>query len=300
MRYKFLMILSLALMFSCTEPIKIEPQEGPQMVGVFGSITNEYKKHTVELSRTRDFYSTSAPEMISNAEVFVSDGVDTIYYEETENAGIYRTVEDVAGVPGRNYKLMVSFADDNGEHQYYANSVMPQCVEQIDSIAIKDYVFGSLHADDVLGVYPYYQTLPDPNIYYMCHLYINGRLLTDTLTEAYYYSMMGFSGMYFNGELMTLLAGEFPVYSLDQSRPDSTEYLHDGDEVTLRLYCIPEGFALYISDILSNSGTNPMMGLPYNVTTNIMPENMAVGYFYAASMTEKSVIYHPENDDDSP
>lgn len=55
MRYKFLMILSLALMFSCTEPIKIEPQEGPQMVGVFGSITNEYKKHTVELSRTRDF-----------------------------------------------------------------------------------------------------------------------------------------------------------------------------------------------------------------------------------------------------
>ncbi len=100
MKYRFLIILLFSFLYSCTEPIEIKPADGPQMVGIFGSITNEHKKHTVELSRTRDFYSTASPEMSSNAEVRLTDGIDTIYYEETEKAGIYQTIDEVAGVVG--------------------------------------------------------------------------------------------------------------------------------------------------------------------------------------------------------
>ena len=82
-KYLVLILLSLSL-FSCTDDIIIDVQEGPKLVGVSGYITNEYKKHQIVISRTLDFYSTDEIEMISGAEVFVSDGYDTIFFEETD------------------------------------------------------------------------------------------------------------------------------------------------------------------------------------------------------------------------
>ena len=67
---------------SCINDIEIDTQEGPQLVGINGYISNEYKKHQIVISRTLDFYSTDEIEMISGAEVFVSDGYDTIFFEE--------------------------------------------------------------------------------------------------------------------------------------------------------------------------------------------------------------------------
>ena len=50
-------------------------------------------------------------------------------------------------------------------------------------------------------------------------------------------------------------------------------------------------FSKYISDINSNFGSNPMMGMPFNVSTNIYPEGKAVGFFEATSVITSEVIY---------
>ena len=84
---KILIILSAIIgLTACTERMTIDVQEGERLVGVSGSITDEYKHHEVILSYTEEFYG-GAPEMISDAVVYVLDGADTMWFEETEKPG---------------------------------------------------------------------------------------------------------------------------------------------------------------------------------------------------------------------
>lgn len=274
---------------SCTEKMKIEPQEGDQLVGISGSITDEYKKQEVIISRTESFYG-GEPVMISNATVYVTDGPDTVWYEESEKSGYYLSKDDFAGQPNHTYYLSVDFSDHNGSHHYYAQSTMNENVDCIDSIIVKPWIFNGIEYKDMLGVYPYFQTTDDPNTYYMARIRVNDRLIGgDTLTKCELIEMMGYAGIYFNGPYMVEIAGEFPIYGLNQKKPE--EYVNPGDTVTLDLWSIPQFYAGYIVDISSNTGTNPMMGTPSNVRTNIYPEGEAVGCFHASSLRQCSVIY---------
>lgn len=279
----------LAGFASCTEPMRIDPQEGQRYVGISGSITNEYKKQEVILSRTEPFYG-GMPEMISNAVVFVTDGPDTIWYDETDEPGYYLTRNEYAGIEGHTYHLSVDFTDDEGEHHFYSESKMGENVERVDSIVVKPWVFNAIELDDKLGVYPYFQTTDNPKTYYMTRVKINNvDVGGDTLTRCSLFKAEGYAGIYFNGPYMVAIGGEFPVYSLNQL--DSLEVVHPGDTITLDLWSIPRYYAHYIADISSNNGTNPLMGTPYNVRTNIYPEGTAVGYFHASSLRQCSIIY---------
>ena len=111
----------------------------------------------------------------------------------------------------------------------------------------------------------------------------------DTLTKCELFETYGYAGIYFNGPYMVMIAGEFPVYGLNQR--DSLQVVHTGDTVTMDLWSIPGFYAHYIVDISMSTGTNPMMGTPSNVRTNIYPEGEAVGCFHASSLRQCSVIY---------
>lgn len=281
--------MTLLGMSSCTEKMMIDPQDGEQLVGISGSITDEYKKHEVILSHTEAFYGGN-PAMISDATVYVIDGTDTIWFEESEKPGYYLTVDELAGQPNHTYKLHVMFYDSEGYQHFYAQSTMKENVDQIDSIRVKPWVFNSLEVDSYLGVYPYFQTTDDPKTYYMARVMINNEDVGgDTLTKCELFETLGYAGIYFNGPLMVAIAGEFPIYGLSQKKP--LETLHPGDTVTMDLWSIPSFYAHYISDISSNTGSNPMMGTPTNVRTNIYPEGKAVGCFHASSLKQCSVIY---------
>lgn len=275
---------------SCREPMKIDMQEGVMLVGISGSITDEFKYQEVIVSRTTPFYTDDLPERISGATVFVLDGNDTIHYQESEEAGRYLTLEPMAGEPNHTYRLSVDFYDEEGHQHFYSETTMKENVEQIDSIKVKDWKFNALELEHYLGVYPYFQTTDDPKTYYMVRVSINHEDIGgDTLTKCEIFETMGFAGIYFNGPLMVLLGGEFPVYGLDQR--DSLKVVHRGDTVTMDLWSIPRDYAHYIAEIATNSGTNPMMGTPSNVRTNIQPEDKAVGMFHASSKRSCSVIY---------
>lgn len=282
-------ILTIIGFISCTEKMKIDTQDGMQLVGISGSITDEYKYQEIIVSRTEPFHG-GAPEMISNATVYVVDAVDTIWFEESETPGYYLSTDKFAGEPGHNYHLSVDFYDASGYQHFYADSKMNENVEVIDSIRIKPWIFNSLEVKDYLGVYPYFLTTDDPNTYYMARVEINGNDVGgDTLTKCELFETMGFAGIYFNGPLMVMLAGEFPIYGLNQR--DSLQVVHHGDTVTMDLWSIPRDYAHYIFEISSSTGTNPMMGTPSNVRTNIYPEGKAVGCFHASSLRQCSVIY---------
>ena len=288
---KRILIILLAIfgLTACTEKMRIDTQEGARLVGVSASITDEYKKHEVILSYTEDFYG-GAPTMISNATVFVLDGADTIWFEESEKPGYYYSVNELQGQQDHTYHLSIDFSDNDGEHHFYADSKMNENVEGIDSIRIKQWKYNALESDHRLGVYPYFQTTSDPKTYYMARVEINGDVVGgDTLTKCELFELYGLAGIYFNSAFMIDLVGEFPIYGLDQR--DSLQVVHHGDTVTLDLWSIPGDYAHYIFEIASSTGTNPMMGTPSNVRTNIYPEGTAVGCFHASSLRQCSVIY---------
>ena len=289
MKKTIIILLTIIGLTACTEKMMIEPQEGKQLVGVSGSVTDEYKKQEVIISRTMPFYG-GEPEMISDAIVYVVDNADTIWYEESEQPGYYLSVNEFAGQVNHNYHLSIDFTDESGSHHFYADSKMNENVECIDSIKVKQWVFNDLEIENYLGVYPYFQTTDDPKTYYMARVRINNQDVGgDTLTKCELFETYGYAGIYFNGPYMVMIAGEFPVYGLNQR--DSLQVVHTGDTVTMDLWSIPGFYAHYIVDISMSTGTNPMMGTPSNVRTNIYPEGEAVGCFHASSLRQCSVIY---------
>lgn len=290
-------ILSLFSLFSCTDDIIIDTQEGPELVGISGYITNEYKKHQIVLSKTADFYSTEEVDMVSDAEVFIYDGLDTIYFEETEDKGYYETAEAFAGTIGRTYTLNVNIFDEDGKHEYQAQSTMRENTPQIDSLLIKELVLGGM-SFEVKGLYAYFQSDDDPMTNYLVNVAINDSLLYESILRCSAYSLAGASGLYVNGPEFIELFGELPlhVFSSVYVADDNGNFVNaspvnEGDTVTMYLYSITPGFSQYISDINGNIGSNPMMGMPHNVSTNISPKGKAVGFFEAASVVTSYLIY---------
>jgi hypothetical protein len=289
----FILVFGL---FSCTEEVTIDLESGIQIIGIYGSITTEKKKQAITLSRSTEFYASGTPEMISNATVSVFDGTNTIKFSENlEQPGVYESIEEVAGEVGITSQLSVDVLDKDGSMRHFsAESTIEPIPEQIDSVKILPYYsFTGKLMDEYLKICPFFQTIADKEINYLVKVAVNDVLITDTLTQFSVIRMAELSGLYFNGWEMRLLFDEktFPVgiYTLDINRED--ENIKPQDKVTLYLYSIENGYRRYIQDIKSSGGSNPFMGTPSNVRSNIKPEGKALGYFYTASVIEYSFVY---------
>lgn len=302
-KYYTLLILFTSILFtSCIDDdFKIDIPEGERLVGINGYITNEYKKHEIVVSRTMDFYSEEEIEMISGAEVFVCTDTDTIYFEETDEKGHYQTIDSVAGVIGKTYHLIVTFVDNEGEHTYLAGSKMRENTPQIDSMIIKK-VSNSFFPgiiDTAVNLYPYFLSVDDPQSNYLINIVVNDTsYYADSYLDCKTLSLMGLSGMYFNGPEMASMVGEQSLHTIENIYyQDGLVHsygfpsVEKGDKITLYLYSTTPEFATYYNDVLFSFGSNPMMGTPYNVSSNIQPYGKAVGFFEALSVVSASIIY---------
>ena len=310
-KYLTLLILVTSFMMtSCIEDFRIDTEDGKHLIGINGYITNEYKKHQIVISKTTDFYSEEDAEMISGAEVLIHDGVDTIYFEETDRKGYYETIDSVAGVVGKTYYLSVNIIDEDGLHNFYSQSKMRENISKIDSMTVKEIenTFANNFMENVnnttTSLYPYFQSIDDPDVSYLINIIVNDTILKDnSFLSCNSISLKHLSGMYFNGPEMASMIGEQSVHTFKTTQTyydnDST-YVYDmnyypiveeGDIVTLCIYSVNPEFITYKNDIMSSFGSNPMMGMPYNVTTNIYPGGSAVGFFEALSVTKGSIKY---------
>ena len=248
--------------------------------------------------------------MISGAEVLIHDGVDTIYFKETERKGYYETIDSVAGVVGRTYYLSVNIIDEDGLHNYYSQSTMRENISQIDSMVVKE--IEDTFLNNFMGnskvystnLYPYFQSVDDPESNYLINITFNDTLaLNDSFLRCNSISLKHLSGMYFNGPEMVSLIGEQGVHTFKTSTHyiendsiyisdmENYPFVEEGDKITLYIYSVTPEFVTYKNDIMSSFGSNPMMGMPYNVATNIYPGGTAVGFFETMSVTKCSIIY---------
>ena len=304
------MLITSFLMTSCIEDFRIDTENGEHLVGINGYFTNEYKKHQIVISKTTDFYSEEDAEMISGAEVFIHDGVDTIYFEETDRKGYYETIDSVAGVAGRTYYLSVNIVDEDGLHNYYSQSTMKGNISKIDSMVVKEVEndfasnFMGIASYTTTSLYPYFQTVDDPETNYLINIIVNDSIAKEESFLRYStLSLQHLAGMYFNGPEMVSMIGEQSVHTFKTTQgyfDEDNIYFFDmnyspnvteGDKVTLCIYSVTPEFVTYKNDINSSFGSNPMMGMPYNVATNIYPGGTAVGFFEALSVTKGSFIY---------
>jgi hypothetical protein len=282
----------MAFIAACTEDIVIDVEEGNHRIGVEASFTNEMKRHETILSYTADFYNQNEIQMVSGATVYVTDGVDTMYYyEDDEQPGHYFT-DSVAGRKNTVYRLCVEAVDQDGETQsLFAESLIPDNVESIDSLAIKHYngsndsIPSVFLIDTVEWVYPYFQSLPDPGIIYMPKVWKNDTLVSDSLSLTLMIPQGGFAGYYVNGPEMLESNKEIPIGYFLRSK------LNDGDEIRADLYSITPDYYYYFYSILMSTGSNPMLGAPANVSSNIQPEGEGVGWFFTASVVTGSTVF---------
>lgn len=310
---KYLTLLILAtsfMMTSCVESFKIDTEDGKHLIGINCYFTNEYKKHQIIISKTTDFYSEEDAEMISGAEVLIHDGTDTIYFEETDRKGYYETIDSVAGIVGKTYYLSVNIVDEDGLHNYYSQSTMRENISQIDSMVVKE--IENTFANNFMGnvkntttnLYPYFQSVDDPDVSYLINIIVNDTAVkNNSFLKCSSLSLQHLSGMYFNGPEMVSMIGEQSVHTFkttqtynenDSIHIQNTNYYPiaaEGDKITLCIYSVNPEFITYKNDIMSSFGSNPMMGMPYNVTTNIYPGGTAVGFFEALSVTKGSIKY---------
>lgn len=282
----------MAFFAACTEDIVIDVEEGNHRIGVEASFTNELKRHETILSYTADFYNQNEIQMVSGATVYVTDGVDTMYYyEDEEQPGHYFT-DSVAGRKNTVYRLCVEAVDQDGESQsLFAEGLIPDNVESIDSLAIKHYngsndsIPSVFLIDTVEWVYPYFQSLPDPGIIYMPKVWKNDTLVSDSLSLTLMIPQGGFAGYYVNGPEMLESNKEIPIGYFLRSK------LNDGDEIRADLFSITPDYYYYFYSILMSTGSNPMLGAPANVSSNIQPEGEGVGWFFTASVVTGSTVF---------
>lgn len=290
--FEILALLAFIAFSSCTEDIVIDVEEGDPMIGVEASFTDELKQHEAILSYTAEFYNQNEILMVNGATVYVTDGIDTVYYyEDAEQSGHYFT-DSVAGKKNTLYRFCVEIPSVDGTiHQVFAESLIPDNVESIDSIAVKhfngmnDTVPSTFFMDTIEWLYPYFQSLPDPNIIYMPMVSKNDTLITDSLRMRMMIAQGGFAGYYVNGPEMLESNKEIPIAYFRRSQ------LMDGDRIHADLYSITPEYYYYYYSILISTGNNPMMGAPANVSTNIQPEGEGVGWFFTASVVSSETVF---------
>ena len=290
--YEILSLLAFVAFSSCTEDIVIDVEEGDPMIGVEASFTDELKQHEAILSYTAEFYNQNEIQMVSGATVYVTDGLDTAYYyEDAVQKGHYFT-DSVAGKKNILYRLCVEIPEADGTiQQVFAESLIPDNVESIDSLVVKhfngmnDTAPSMFFMDTIEWLYPYFQSLPDPNIIYMPMVSKNDTSLTDSLKVRMMIPQGGFAGYYVNGTEMLESNKEIPIAYFRRSK------LRDGDRIHADLYSITPEYYYYFYSLLISTGSNPMLGAPANVSTNIQPEGEGVGWFFTASVVSSETVF---------
>ena len=290
--HKLLVFVTFAVLAACTEDIVIDVQEGEPLIGVEASFTDEWKQHEAILSYSASFYNQDEIIMISGATVYVTDGVDTVYYrEDMEHLGHYFT-DLAAGKKNTVYRLCIEVPESDGtKHFLFAESLMPNNVESIDSLVVKpfngenDTMPTMFFMDTIEWIYPYFQSLPDPSIIYMPSISINDSLVSNAFTQRMVIPVAGYAGYYINGPEMQAANKEIPIGYFRKSD------LNDGDSIRADLYSITSDYLYYVYSLIASSGSNPMLGAPANVSSNIQPEGEGVGWFFTASSVSTETVF---------
>ncbi len=280
----FIIFLTL-IAFSCTERYEVELDGSNPRLVVDGSITTDTMAHLVRLSKSAAYFSNRPLDPITGAIVTISDGTNTyVLHEDPNKPGDYYTDPTVYGLPNRTYTLSIKNVDINSDNEFeiFTGSSRLNPSNHLDSMQV-DFIHKFYQDNYQIAVYG--QDPGETRDIYMYKIKINGKLITDTITEAQIADDEFFNGSY---------ASYQPVYYLTPTKND--ELLKEGDTIVLEQYGITKAYSDFIMDIVNEShGADPFGGQPANISTNIEDKDMSYGFFGAFSVTR--VVYIVKKED---
>ncbi|MDR1203406.1 MAG: DUF4249 domain-containing protein [Tannerellaceae bacterium] len=272
-------------LFSCTSRIDINTEASAPRLVIYGSITTDTMQHSIKITRSSGYFSTSKPEGISHAMVSIHTDKETFTLQESsEEAGLYQTDKSVYGIEGETYHLSVAldFDEDGRQEEYEAVSYMPGA-PRIDSIGFRP----SDLLDNYLEVLVWGYMPEEEENYLSFHLYRNHEIVNDSL-----HGFFIIDDKYMDKKEITGVS----CFYLDQEEEQSV--LREGDIITVRIDGITKEYTTFINDAQSERrGSDPIFsGPPANVQTNIISkspsENILIsGFFTAFSGSKKTTIY---------
>jgi hypothetical protein len=124
-----LFILLTVSTVSCVEPYALQTNTFEEALVVEATITNEFKKQEVKISKTYRF-EENGPTFEADATVFITDNNGN-QYEFEEQSGKYVSTTEFQAIPGREYQLNITTS--NGK-TYNSKSEALTTLNQIESV----------------------------------------------------------------------------------------------------------------------------------------------------------------------
>lgn len=267
-------LLSLA----CQEVININLEEGQKRLVVEGRIALYKEKPStvqeIRLTTTSDYFSNTQAPAAVNAEVSISDNKgQTILLREYE-PGIYRT-EELTPAIGNTYELTITY----GGELYRAKETL-LAVPQIDSI-YQVFIEENLFDKEGLRLKIDYQDPEEEINYYYWEQYQDGMSMINP-NPGTKWSLVSndelYNGQYIKGRLIN---DEF-IYTSGQ--------IGVIRQIALSEYAYKYYFALFDQEGSRGNLSAPPAPLRGNISNLTNEDNYALGYFYAAEISEKGII----------
>ncbi|MDH6312342.1 hypothetical protein M2137_001112 [Parabacteroides sp. PFB2-10] len=266
-----LVVLSL---FSCKEIIDIDTDNAPERLIIYGTYSNEYKRHAIRLTRSAGYFETTPPQGVSGAVVTLYSGDKSIeLYELLTEPGTYLMESSRKGVEGQAYRLHVAvdFDGDGEREEFEATSYLPYAA-QLDSIAFRKVTL----INDMIEIKLYGQLPDNEENYFSLHAARNGRLINDSLDGYFIISEEYLGKKEFDG---------VACFYLNQKNEETL--VQPGDEIELIVDVINKDYADFLSHAQSEAeGSIPFFGgPPANIESNFRslynPGQVAVSGFFA-------------------
>ncbi|MBM3401493.1 MAG: DUF4249 domain-containing protein [Bacteroidetes bacterium] len=254
-----LFIYTIAAIFSlssCEKVIDLELKNAAPVIVIDGTISNQNENHTVRISRTIPFDSTTTFKGVKGAKVTLKSilGQSFAFTEVTD--GVYRSSR-FRGTPSLSYVLEVS-ADGK---TYSAESTMPFPVVP-DSVGFRTLSF---FGDS--NIYPvvYYKDPPKVQNQYRYILKVNDKLQGDLV----------FEDRFNDGNAVS----DIIIFDGD---------IKKGDLVEIEMQTIDRNVFKYFFALSQIDGNGGPPVAPANPNSNF--SNGALGIFNACTKSTKSVI----------
>lgn len=269
LKQTFIIALTLVL-FSCQKKIDFDlnNQENSRLV-VEGSITDQTKAHTIDLTRTSSYYENQPAPREEGATVTISDGITIETLTET-SPGVYQTSATYAGVVGRTYTLNITTSDN----QFYTAESMLEAVAPIDTVLLDVGV--SFDDEDVLILQHYGSEPVGEGNNYMWLVDINGIDYTEDVNDIMFVTDEFVDGNYITGF-------EFQEIELEDLPQDDTL------RITVEMHSISKPYYDFLLAIVLETQFNGELfsGPPANIPSNI--SNGALGFFRASAVSTEYI-----------
>jgi Domain of unknown function (DUF4249) len=262
---EFMLSFLMLLIFSgCQKVINVDLNEAAPHIVIEGLISDQRGPYTVTISKSGSYFNQPVLQMVSGAQVIITDSSGILDSLKEISAGVYLTSR-TRGIPGRTYTLKVV-----SENQEYDGSTTMLSHVDIDSLLLVKSTSqrldlgGNNRNPNHVEIHCFFKDPVEKNFY---------RLKVSKNDSINTQSYRLYDDQYTNGEESELRVA----------------YATIGDTFRIELLSLDQSTYEYYRTLSDLLFTNPIFGsTPANPNTNL--SNGALGYFGACAISTRTII----------